>query len=473
MNFQSLHFLVFLFALVVACGLLWKQFNARKNLLLVASYYFYMSWDWRFLGLLVGSTLLYYVAARLIRAETRPAWRRAWLGLALLGGLGVLGYFKYANFFIRSAIDLAAVLGFQAQISVLNLVLPVGISFFTFQGLSYVIDVYRRQLEPTTNMRDFALFISFFATVLAGPITRGSQLLPQFAKQQTVPALEVEQGLALIVRGFLKKVVFAEVLAAQLVDPAFANPQAFSSGYLLVVLYAYSFQIYMDVSGYTDVARGAALLCGFRLPQNFNSPYLATSVSNFWQRWHMTMSGFFRDYVFIGLGGSRYGNVYVNLMLTFIAIGLWHGGGWNFLLYGALHGGMVCVERVLRERRERAGLAAAPALSRLQLILRVAWVFNFVSFTRILFRSSDLASASKFLVAMFGGLQGVSEFNGLALSVLAVAALLHWCRPAANYPALDRLRTAPVPLHAACIVLAVYAMIALSSRKAPFIYFVF
>ena len=473
MNFQSLHFLVFLFVLVVACGLLWKRFDARKNLLLVASYYFYMNWDWRFAGLLVGSTLLYYVVARRIQAETRQVWRRAWLGLAVLGGLGVLGYFKYANFFIHSAIELTAALGFQTDISLLSLVLPIGISFFTFQGLSYVVDVYRRQLEPTTNLRDFALFISFFATVLAGPITRGAQLLPQFAKQQTVPAPEVEQGLALIVRGFVKKVVFADVLAAQLVDPAFANPHAFSSVYLLVTLYAYSFQIYMDVSGYTDIARGAALLCGFRLPQNFNAPYLATSVSNFWQRWHITMSGFFRDYVFIGLGGSRYGNVYLNLMLTFIAIGLWHGGGWNFLLYGALHGGMVCVERFLRERRVSAGLVAAPVLSRAQGILRIVWVFNFVAFTRILFRSSDLASASQYLGAMFGGWQGTSEFNGLALSVLAVAALLHWSWPAAGYPAFERWRTAPVPLHAAGIVLAVYAVMALSSRKAPFIYFVF
>jgi len=472
MNFQSLHFLVYLAAIVAGCGLLWRNFGARKNLLLAASYYFYMCWDWRFASLLLGITLLNYAAAAgIARAQGREGLRRAWLGLALAAGVGVLAYFKYANFFLQSFVDLGSAFGFRTDPVLLKLALPIGISFFTFQGLSYVIDVYRRQLEPTRDLRDFALFISFFPTVLAGPITRGSQLLPQLAQQQTVPGSEVEQGLGLLVRGFVKKIIFADVLAAQLVDPAFANPGQHSTLYLLLAVYAYSFQIYMDVSGYTDIARGSALLCGFRLPQNFNQPYLATSVSNFWQRWHISMSSFFRDYVFISLGGSRYGYVYLNLMLTFLAIGLWHGGGWNFLLYGACHGTVVCIERGLRKRRERAGLPArTEAWDRL---LRIFWVFNFVAFTRILFRSPDIASAGQYVAAMFSGFSLTDEYSLLALSALALAMLLEWGRRPARMPSLQQLRSVPAPLQAGFLVLVIYLTMAFSSTRAPFVYFMF
>ena len=474
MNFQSLHFLVFLFVLVIACGLLWRHFTARKNLLLVASYYFYMCWDWRFAGLLLGSTLLYYLCGQLVFGASSVGRRRLWLGLALVGGLGTLGYFKYANFFVQSAAELASVLGFQAHPAVLKLVLPIGISFFTFQGLSYVIDIYRRQLEPTNNLRDFALFVSFFPTVLAGPITRGGQLLPQLHRQHTVPAFEVEQGLALVVRGFVKKVVFADVLATELVDPAFADPYACSPLFLLLAVYAYSFQLYMDVSGYTDIARGAALQCGFRLPQNFDRPYMATSVSNFWQRWHMSMSGFFRDYVFIGMGGSRFGNVYLNLMVTFLAIGLWHGGGWNFLLYGLLHGGMVCIERALRTRRGLVGAPAVPVAGSGRQWLQIAWVLTFVSLTRILFRAPDLESAAHYLGAMLGGWRdSVVPFSQPGLALLVIAAVLHWGPRDWAYQQFARLRTAPVPLQALGLVGLVYVVMAFSSQRAPFVYFLF
>lgn len=474
MNFQSLHYLMFLTGIVAACGLLWRHFEGRKNLLLLASYYFYMAWDWRFGALLAASTLLPYVVALRIAGARSRRGRNAWLGLGLAGSLGTLAYFKYANFFVQGAAALLQAVGLQAHPGLLQAVVPVGISFYTFQGLSYVVDVHRGQLEPTRNLRDFALFIAFFPTVLAGPITRGAQLLPQLARQQAVPGPDVERALWLVARGFIKKVLFSDVLASEWVDPAFENPETYSPLFLLTALCAYSFQIYMDVSGYTDIARGAGLLCGFRLPENFNRPYSAHSVSNFWQRWHISMSSFFRDYVFIGLGGSRRGNVYRNLLLTFLAIGLWHGGGWNFLLYGLLHGALVCLERWRRKRREAAGLPPAEALAGLRAALQIGGVFLFVSLTRVLFRASDLASAARYVAALTHLEHTTTPVHPLGLSMLALAALLHWAVPR-QLPGqlVDRLCRWPVVAQAALLVLVFYLNVVFGSSQAPFVYFKF
>jgi len=473
-NFQSLHYLLFLTGIVAACGLLWRHFDGRKNLLLAASYYFYMAWDWRFCALLAAVTLLQYtVALRIAGARSRRG-RNAWLALALAASLGMLAYFKYANFFVQSAAALLLALGVQAHPGLLQVVVPVGISFYTFQGLSYVVDVHRGQLEPTSNLRDFALFIAFFPTVLAGPITRGSQLLPQLARQQTVPGPEVERALWLVARGFVKKVLFSDVLAAEWVDPAFENPEACSPLFLLAALCAYSFQIYMDISGYTDIARGAALLCGLRLPENFDRPYRAHSVSNFWQRWHISMSSFFRDYLFIGLGGSRHGNVYRNLLFTFLAIGLWHGGGWNFLLYGLLHGTLVCIERWRRKRREAAGLPPAEASTGLRAAWQIAGVFLFVSLTRVLFRAPDLDGAARYVAALSRVEHTTTPVHPLGLVMLVLAALLHWAVPRELPERLvERLCRWPVAAQAALLTLVFYLNIVFSSSQAPFVYFKF
>lgn len=445
----------------------------RKNLLLLTSYYFYMSWDWRFGGLLAVTTLVHFAVGRKLAGEQREGWRRAWLALSVLAGLGVLAYFKYANFFIQSAVVLLKVLGFEVQPAVLSITLPIGISFYTFQALSYVFDIYRRQLEPTRDLRDFALFVGFFPTVLAGPITRASYLLPQLTRQQVVPGEEVETGLWLVAQGFVKKVIFADVLGAQMVDPAFANPEAYSTLFLLTALYAYSFQIYMDVSGYTDIARGSALMCGFRLPPNFDRPYSARTVSNFWQRWHMSMSSFFRDYIFVGLGGSRHGNAYLNLMLTFLAIGLWHGGGWNFLLYGTLHGMLVCYERFRRSRRVACGLPALDNRGGWHAVAQVAFVFHFVSFTRLLFRAPDLVSAGRYLNAMVDWSQNESPFSLIGTAALVLAALLQWAYYPDHVGLLRYLRRLPVALSGLLLAFVAYVVVIFSSSKAQFVYFMF
>lgn len=473
MSLLSAHYLVFLLVVVALCGVLRARFSARKNMLLLASYYFYACWDWRFCGLLALITALNYLVGARLAVARRPAERRAWLALALAGGLGALAYFKYARFFVDSLALLLQGLGLHADMALLNLALPVGISFFTFQSLSYVFDIYRGQQAPARDVRDFALYVAFFPTLLAGPIARAHQLLPQLEREQAPAPDRVEAGLGLVMRGFVKKIVFADTLAATLVDPAFANPGSYAPLFLLLAVYAYSFQIYMDVSAYTDMARGSAALCGFELPQNFNRPYAATSVSNFWQRWHMSVSGFFRDYVFFALGGSRHGHVYTNLMLTFLAIGLWHGGNWKYVLYGALHGGMVCFERWLRGRRERRGADAVAAPSLARHVLQVALAFHFVALSRVFFRAADIGAGLDYLRAMtqFGQTAMPLQIGGVV--VLAASALLHWALPDAGARLVDGVRRLPAVAQGLVIVMACYGLAALSSGQASFVYFQF
>jgi len=471
-SFQSFHFFLFLGLVVGISCLLGQRPGWRKNFLLLASYYFYMAWDWRFAGLLLVLTAVNFAAGRGIARATLDRTRKAWLIAALATCLGSLAFFKYANFFVEELQTLFGALGFESELGTLRIVLPLGISFFTFQALSYVLDVYRRQQDECEDLRDFALFVAFFPTVLAGPITRAKQLLPQFSKLEAPTAAGMEHGLALIIRGLVKKVVFADVLASNLVDPAFASPGEFAPFFLLVALYAYSFQIYMDVSAYTDIARGAAFMCGFKLPENFDRPYIATTVSNFWQRWHISMSSFFRDYLYFGLGGSQRGHVYLNLMMTFVAIGVWHGAGWNFVLYGFIHGTVVCLERWNRSRRARLGLPP-PTASSFGWFIGLLVTFHVVVFSRVLFRAPDLASAADYMHQLFTGASTHMPFGMMSMTILLLAAVLHWGLPKAGPMALSMFTRLPALLQAVLMVALLYCLLALSVGTAPFVYFQF
>lgn len=374
--------------------------------------------------------------------------------LALLGGLGMLAYFKYANFFIETCAALLRGLGLQANFPLLQLMLPIGISFFTFQSLSYTLDVYRRQQAPCPSLRDFAVFVAFFPTVLSGPIIRARQLLPQIERVEPIAPERFESGLVLRVRGFVKKVMFADVLGAHLVDPA-----AYTWWFLLLAVYAYSFQLYMDLGGYTDIARGTARLLGFELPISFNRPYLADSVSNFWQRWHITMSGFFRDYLFFSLGGSKTGNVYVNLLLTFFAIGMWHGG-------------VVTIERWARRRRKRRGLPPLPVHG-WAWGLRIFVVFQIVALSRILFRAPDLAAAQNYAAALLAGSGRAAPLAAMGVAALLLAVVLHYIPARHTERLLETIRLRP-PVQQACgLVLLIYALLALAMEGSGFIYFRF
>lgn len=473
MDITSFGYFVFFVLTLVAHRILENRHDAQKGLLVAASYYFYMTVDWRFAGLLLALTLINFVAGTLVCNSRDNGTRRIAVAGAILCSLGILFYFKYINFFSGMANGLSQWLTGSSLVPYVDVILPVGISFITFQSITYPIDLYQGRLKKPCNLIDFTLFIAFFPRLLSGPIVRASYFLPQLQRApQPVTDDQRFEGLALVLRGMVKKVIIADTLGAHLVDPAFATPTAFSSAFLWMAMFAYSFQVYFDLSGYTDMAVGAARMLGYRLPSNFNRPYLATSIANFWQRWHITMSSFFRDYLYNALSKAWRAPSSINLLITFVAIGLWHGAGWNFVLYGLIHGGLVAAEHIRSERRARMNLPA-PVYRGSALVLRITAVFSVIALTRILFRGGNLAAAWTFVGAMFhssGKSFPVSASAGLAL--LAAAALhftpVRW---------RDRLmlfaNARPAWSFAIAFVCMSYLVVAFTRGRGGFIYFQF
>ncbi|MBF9237423.1 MBOAT family protein [Hymenobacter sp. BT683] len=395
MLFNSLHFLVF-FPIVVGLyyGLAPRW---RGALLLLASYYFYMSWRAAYALLLLATTLVdYYSGYRMSQLPTKQA-RRPYLYLSLISNLGTLFVFKYFNFFRDTAVQLAEALHLPATaVPAFGLLLPVGVSFYTFQSVGYIIDVYQGRLEAERNFGRFALFVAFFPQLVAGPIERGGHMLPQFKRTHRFDYARVVSGLRLMAWGLFKKVVVADRLAL-FVNPVFNNPREHPEGLVLVLAtLAFTFQIYGDFSGYTDMARGAARVLGFDFNLNFRQPYLSASVPEFWRRWHISLSSWFRDYVYIPLGGSRVApaRAYGNLLAVFLISGLWHGANWTFLVWGGLHGLYLVVSTWAKPARERlaqlTGLAAHPSLRQ---VLGVVITFVLVAYAWIFFRANSLSDA--------------------------------------------------------------------------------
>ena len=378
MLFTTVDFAVF-FTIVLALSWLVPAFGTRwKLLVLLASYVFYSWWDWRFSGLLAASTALNQAAAEAIARSRSAGTRRTVLGLAVAAGLATLGFFKYAGFFASSLANALGHLGLGAPLPLLQVVLPVGISFFTFQAISYVVDVYRGTTEPASRL-DFAVYLAFFPHVVAGPIVRAREFIPQLRRSAAEPRLDGGRALCLILGGLFKKVVVAGFLSTAIVDPVFGAPGAHSRVEVLAAVYAYAVQIWADFSGYTDIAIGCALLLGIRFPANFNAPYTATSLQDFWHRWHMTLSRWLRDYLYVPLGGSRGSRLFTarNLMLTMLLGGLWHGAAWTFVVWGGIHGACLVAERRLRGRTLGLDPAVNRALARLLTfhVVCLAWIF--------------------------------------------------------------------------------------------------
>lgn len=351
MVFNSLTFVVFLAAVL---GLYYRLgFRGQNRLLLVASYVFYGWWDWRFVSLLLFSTFFDYWCALWIEREPHPGRRRVFLSFSMFVNLGVLCVFKYFNFFAEGLAGILVVVGMQADLPTLNVVLPVGISFYTFLSMSYTIDVYRGELKATRNPLEFMLYVAYFPHLVAGPIVRASYLLPQCQRPRRIDRNEVCNGIWLILMGYVKKVVIADRLS-EIVRWGFAtSPVPLADANAWLVLYAFAFQIYGDFAGYSDIARGLAKLMGFELVLNFRAPYLVTNPSAFWQHWHISLSTWLRDYLYVPLGGNRHGRgrTYRNLLLTMLLGGLWHGAGVAFVLWGAYHGALLCLNRWLGEWR--------------------------------------------------------------------------------------------------------------------------
>jgi D-alanyl-lipoteichoic acid acyltransferase DltB (MBOAT superfamily) len=349
MVFNSLTFLIFLAIVLVAYYRL--PFRGQNLMLLGASYIFYGWWDWRFVFLLLFTSYFDYWCAQWIDGEHDRRKRKLFLSFSMVVNLGVLGVFKYFNFFADSLQHVLATLGMKADFPVLHIILPVGISFYTFLSMSYTIDVYRGEMKPTRNPLDFLRYVSFFPHLVAGPIVRASFLLPQCAAPRVVKPNEVVNGIWQILMGYVKKVVIADRLA-EVVSHGFAQagpPVADANSWLFI--YAFALQIYGDFSGYSDIARGLAKLMGFELVTNFRAPYLVTNPSSFWQHWHISLSTWLRDYLYIPLGGNRKGRrrTYINLMTTMLLGGLWHGAGVAYILWGAYHGALLAVHHAWRD----------------------------------------------------------------------------------------------------------------------------
>ena len=408
MNFNSLHFVLFFAIVLPLVLLLRRKIRSRNVFLLAASYYFYGTWDYRFLALIIVSTLVDYLCGLWfdVREATpgqpprRSARDRLVLFASLATNLGILGFFKYYGFFATSAAELLNKLGFSAHPSTLDLILPVGISFYTFQTLSYTIDVYRGRIPTERSLLNFAVYVAFFPQLVAGPIERAERLLPQVGTPRRITWPDLYSGFYLICWGLFKKVVLADNVAT-VADRVFSE-SSFTGLATLLGVYAFAIQIYCDFSGYTDVARGAARCMGFDLMLNFNLPYFATNPSDFWRRWHISLSTWLRDYLYIPLGGNKKGRrrTYLNLMLTMVLGGLWHGAAWTFVLWGFYHGALLCIHRLLRPWLDRVTQFKHGLVRTGWFWIRVIIFFHLVCFGWLLFRADSLHQVSAMVVTM-------------------------------------------------------------------------
>ena len=470
MVFNSLTFAVFFVVFFVAY---WGLPARRRTvLLLVGSYIFYGWWDWRFLSLIAVSTLVDYSIGLAIAANDHDERvRRRLLLTSLVVNLGILGLFKYANFFVDSFRDVMGAFGYDASDdAVIDVLLPVGISFYTFQTLSYTFDVYRRRIEPRRNLLIFATYVAYFPQLVAGPIERAQNLLPRIENiDRPFPkSRQIESGLGLIVLGLLRKVVLADG-AGRVANAVFDDPGGFSWIMVIIGILAFSVQIYGDFAGYTDIARGVSRLLGIELVVNFRQPYLSRNITEFWRRWHISLSDWLRDYLYISLGGNRKGvtRTYLNLMTTMLLGGLWHGASWNFVIWGGLHGLYLVIHKVTRGGRVNPN---DPTVTD---IPAVALTFVVATLTWVPFRAATLSDTIDVFRSLFNT-SGFVDWGDVAL-VSALATVSFLIDLAQRRVATERLRPSNAPmLTGAVLAMAVGAIIIFSGgAPQPFIYFQF
>ena len=474
MTFNSLQYFVFLPVVLV---MYWRLGRRQQNvLLLVASYVFYGLFDWRFLGLLALSTLLdYWFGLRLSREPAEGKRRLRWLWASVVVNLGILGIFKYADFFLTSARDALGTVGLDISPPLLEVLLPVGISFYTFHGISYVFDVYRHRVAPTRDLVDYACFVAFFPQLVAGPIGRATLQLPQFEGDRERPDTRaIESACLLILIGLFKKVVIADGVAP-VATAAFAAPGEAGAMQLAVGALAFSFQIYGDFSGYSDIARGSSRLLGIELPYNFTEPYLSRNITEFWRRWHISLSNWLRDYLYVPLGGSRGSPLatYRNLLIVMLLGGLWHGASWNFIVWGGSHGLALAVHRAWSQSRsqpEPAGADVGLALGR-----RLA-TFALVTMLWIIFRAGSFADARAYIGGMLALRAGPTVIaDAVLVLALGGAALIVdlVTRRARHLGASIGDLVDPLPLGFAVGAAAAAIAVFSGATPQPFIYFQF
>jgi alginate O-acetyltransferase complex protein AlgI len=463
---------VFLIFLLIVWWIYWQLPRRGQNILIVcASFVFYGWWDWRFLALLITTTGIDYAAALAMGHEKDRPHRRKWLLLSLITNLGVLGFFKYFNFFTQQFAHLLGALGLSANPVLLQLILPLGISFYTFQALSYTIDVYRGKMEPVRDVVQYFCFISFFPHLVAGPINFAKDLLQQFEHDRHFDQAEAAAGARQMLLGFFKKMVIADNLAP-FVNAAFGNIEQASGWQLLWATYGFAFQIYCDFSGYTDIAIGSAKLFNLHLMRNFAYPYFAQSIPDFWRRWHISLSTWFREYVYISLGGNRVGKFRqgLNILIVFLLSGLWHGANWTFVVWGGLHGVFYLgfwLALLPGADEEGAGNWLLRAI-------RILFTFHLVCFAWIFFRAPSLTEAwtvvAKIGTAVLGG--HPSPVGVQMLLVAAAFCILEWLNRRRVH-AFDVVHWPPVArrafYYATVLIILGYANL----QYVPFIYFDF
>jgi D-alanyl-lipoteichoic acid acyltransferase DltB (MBOAT superfamily) len=459
-------------------GFLWiyiilsKTHRAKLVFVTIFSLYFYYKSSGGYFILLLFATAIDFTLAKLIYHSKDEWHRKFYIIITLVVNLGMLGYFKYTNFLFDAFFSLGGV-DFQPM----DIFLPVGVSFFTFQSLSYTLDIYRGNLKPVDNILDYAFFVSFFPQLVAGPIVRASDFLPQIYKPTIVTPDMFGRGIFLIGCGLFKKAVISDYISINFVDRVFDAPALYSGLENLFAVYGYALQIYCDFSGYSDMAIGIALLLGFRFPLNFDSPYQSKSITEFWRRWHISLSTWLRDYLYISLGGNRKGQLrtYANQMITMLLGGLWHGASWRFIIWGALHGAALSLHKLYRTRFPKPSATHVP----LRNFLNVLLTFHFVCFCWIFFRASSMASVGEMLGQIFFhfNLQILPEFFAgykVVMMLMVIGYLLHYIPKDAELAAQDTITNMPLAGKAAFMLSIIILVIQTKSAGIqPFIYFQF
>lgn len=487
--FTHLLFWLLFAGVLLVYQFIYQQITWRNTFLFLFSlYFYYLSSGW-FFFLLIFSTLVdYFIGWGIFRSDN-PARRKLLVTLSVIVNLSVLGYFKYTFFFVETINDLTgsqivpkdyfgmflnAVL--QTEMPTDSIILPVGISFFTFQTISYAVDIYRNKIKPVESIVDFAFYVSFFPQLVAGPIVRASSFVPQLRRAYQLTRAEMNHAIFLILAGLTKKMLISDYISGNYVDRIFAEPLKHSGFENLMAVYGYSIQIYCDFSGYTDVAIGLALLLGFRLPLNFNSPYKATSITDFWRRWHISLSSWLRDYLYIPLGGNRKGRMrtYVNLAITMLLGGLWHGAAWRFVIWGALHGGALAAHKFWLEvtNQETSPRIQTPFGRALSIFL----TFHFVAFCWIFFRATSMEIVGEMLIqigtdfdpARMGTI--IAGYSDIYAVILA-GFILHWLPQ--SWKDQGQQTFAELPDFAKAIAITFLILLMFQVETTPFIYFAF
>jgi alginate O-acetyltransferase complex protein AlgI len=425
MVFNSVAFIIFFLLTFIVYWLIGSKNKKLQNIfLLFASYVFYAWWDWRFLSLLIfHSTFSYWISTRISNTDNEKS-KKSFLTFGIVLSILILGFFKYYNFFAENLNQLLFGIGFKSSLVTLNLILPLGISFFTFKILSYMLDVYRGTIKATTDLSEYLLFVSFFPQLVAGPIERATTLLPQIEKERTFNYNQAITGSKLIIWGLFKKVVIADTCAGYVAD-IFNNYHLYTASTLLLGTIYFAYQVYADFSGYSDIAIGVGKLLGFELMQNFDKPFISKNITEFWRRWHNSLSTWFNDYIFTPFFTRfrDYGNkaMYMGIILTFVLSGLWHGASWHYVFFGVLHGSAIVVETALKKKRKSVSKKIKPWLYN---NLSMALTFSFVLITWIYFRANDMVHATNYLNRLFSA--SIIQMPGKLQYLPWIALLILW-----------------------------------------------